>query len=569
MDGGRDPKNFLKLIESPGSVQDIYLFRLEGEEALSTPFRFRLTLRSQGDIPPASAWVGASITFMMGVSDDSPRKVNGQCVHFEHVYQKGAYVQFVLELSASLHTAKLNRDNRIFTSKTAKQVVAQILSEHAISFDDSKVKNVTTVREYCVQYNETDFDFINRLMESEGVFYYFRYDEDAGRYKHKMYLADDPSGFFDGDPLQVTYRKGPLHPGLKDVSTAYAASSGGWLTNDYDFKKPTNLTPVQTATRLDYAAKPTKQYNWPGGSYTPDEVRRLSKLAMEHVETGALRVQGTGAYVAFTPGARFEIDDQRLSPQERRIAIHSVSHAAFDPWGLEEGEPSYQQSFTAVPSDQTYRPPRTTPAAVVRGPQTGVVTDQTDPEGYGRIQVRFHWDHAGVSTCWLRVAQQWAGGRIGSQFVPRIGMEVLVDYLEGDPDRPLVVACIYNGDNKQPYDTPPKLSQAGWRTMSHPSGSIANELIFEDKAGAEEIYTFAGRNLRRVTVKDEIVSIGQNSTHTVTGVRSEDVGGAMTLHVKGALTVTSDTSISLTVGLSTVVIDKKGVTINAPMIKLN
>ena len=569
MDSGRDPKNFLKLIESPGSVENYYLFRLEGEEKLSAPFEFRLTIRSKGDIPAASAWVGSSITFVMGLSDDTPRMVNGQCIRFEHVYQKGGYVEFAVLISASLAGTRLNRDNRIFTAKTAKQVVAQVLSEHNITFDDSKVTGVTTVREYCTQYGETDYDFINRLMESEGVFYYFRYDENAGQYKHKMYMADDSAGFFDGAPLSISYRKGPHHPGLKDVATSYAASSGNWLTNDYDFKKPTNLTPTKTATRLDYAAKPAQHYHWPGGGYTPDDVRRQSKLAMEGLETGALLVQGAGRYVGFTPGARFEIDDARLSPRERRIAVKSVSHQAFDPWGLEEGEPSYDQRFTAVPSDQTYRPPRTTPAATVRGPQTGVVTDQTDPEGFGRIQVRFHWDHAGVSTCWLRVAQQWAGGKIGAQFVPRLGMEVLVDYLEGDPDRPVVVACLYNGDNKQPYDTPAHLSQAGWRTMSYPSGSIVNEFIFEDKAGAEEIYTFAGRNLRRVTVKDESVQIGQNSTLAITGDSSHDVQGAMKLHVKGALAISSDTSITLTVGASTVSITPQEVAITSPMIKLN
>ena len=433
MDAGRDPKNFLKLIESPGSVQDYFLFKLEGEEKLSSPFEFRLTIRSQGDIPQASQWVGASITFIMGVSDDSPRKVNGQCVRFEHAYQKGQYVEFVLDISASLSSTKLNQDNRIFTAKTAKQVVGQILGEHDIAFDNTKVKSVTRVREYCTQYGESDFDFISRLMQEEGVFYYFRYDEDAGRFKHKMILADDPSGFFDGDPQKVTFRASPLHPGLKSVGTSYAASTGGWLTNDYDFKKPTALTPVKTASRLDYSAKSTRQYVWPANGYAPDDVRRASKLAIEHQESGALAVQGQGKYVAFTPGARFEIDDPRLSLRERRIAVRTVSHSAFDPWGLEEGEPHYEQTFSAVPSDQPHRPERSTPAATVRGPQTGVVVDQVDPEGFGRIQVRFHWDHAGVSTCWLRVAQQWAGGKIGAQFVPRPGMEVLVDYLEGDP----------------------------------------------------------------------------------------------------------------------------------------
>ena len=570
MDSSRDPKNFLKLLESPGSVQNYFLFKLEGEEKLSAPFEFRLTLRSQGDIPPASTWVGSSITWVMGLSDDSPRTVNGQCVRFDHVYQRGGYVTFSLLVSAALAGTRLNMDNRIFTDKTAKQVIAQVLQENQITFDDSKVMNVSTVREYCTQYAETDYDFVNRLMESEGIFYYFRYDAEAGPYKHKMYMADDPSGFFDGTPLQVSYRKSPHHPGLKDVATSYAAASGNWLTNDYDFKKPTNLTPARTATRLDYAAKAAQQYTWPAeGGYTPDDVRRASRLAMEGQESGSLLVQGAGRYVGFTPGARFEIDDQRLQPQERRLAIKSVSHSAFDPWGLEEGEPRYDQSFSAVPSDQTYRPAKATPKATVKGPQTGVVTDQTDPEGYGRVQVRFHWDHAGGSTCWLRVAQQWAGARIGAQFIPRVGMEVLVDYLEGDPDRPIVVACIYNGQNKQPYDTPPKLSQAGWRTMSYPSGSVANEFIFDDRAGAEEIYTFAGRNLRRVTVKDESVQIGGESTLAIAGDHGHTVQGKMTLHVQGALALSSDQSITLTVGASTISITGQEVAITSPLIKLN
>ena len=569
MGSGRDPKNFLKLIESPGSVPDLYLFRMSGAESLSTPFEFRLTIRSQGDIPAASDWIGASITFTMGLSDDSPRLINGECVRFEHVYQKSQYVEFTIDISASLATLRLNRDNRIFQQKTAKQVIEQILNQHSVAFDDSKVSNVNIVRDYIAQYSESDFDFISRLMEIEGIFYYFRYDEGAGQYKHKMFLADDPSGFFDGEPLKVGYKKSPTQAGLKDVSTSYAASTGVWLTNDYDFKKPTNLTPTKTQTRLDYGDKSKTHYEWPAGGYTSDDVRRSSKLAMEKTESGSLVVQGTGTYTGFMPGARFEIDDQRLSPKERRIAIQSVSHSAFDPWGLEEGDPSYEQQFSAVPSDQTFRPARATPSAVVRGPQTGVVTDQTDPEGFGRIQVRFHWDHVGASTCWLRVAQQWAGSKIGSQFVPRIGMEVLVDYLEGDPDRPMVVACIYNGANKHPYDTPAHLSQAGWRTMSHPSGGIANEFIFEDKAGSEEIYTFAGRNLRRVTVKDESVTIGQNAVLSITGDSTEAVNGKSSVHVKGPLTLSSDTGISLTVGKSTIVITPQGVTINAPTIRLN
>ena len=534
---GHDPNNFLKLIESPGSTDDYYLFRVDGREMLSTPFEFRLTIRSQGDIPQASTWIGSSITFVMGLSDDVRRHVNGQCVRFEHVYQKGAYVEFVLDLSASLAALRLSRTSRIFTSQAAKQIIRQVLQEQSIVFDDSAVRGANIVREYCVQYNESHFDFISRLMEREGVFYYFKFDEGAGKFKHKLYLADDPSGFFDGNPFSLSFRRDFMLRGLQEVETSYSALSGAWKTNDYNFKTPRSLSPMQTMTKTDYADKSASVYDWPAGAYETDGVRLRSRLAMEETEAAAILVEGSGSYVGFTPGARYEIEDTRLSVRERRIAIRSVVHAVWDPTGLEEGEPSYQQQFSAVPSQQPYRPPSVTAPAVVRGPQTAVVVDQHDGDGYGRVKVRFHWDPAGESTCWLRVAQQWGGDQIGAQFIPRVGMEVLVDFLEGDPDRPLIVGCLYNGDNKQPFATPTNLSQSGWRTITYPQGQVANIFMFEDKSGGEEIYTYAGRNLRRETVKDEQVDIGGESTIHVAKDQDEKIDGEYKLTVGKDFTI--------------------------------
>ncbi len=161
-----------------------------------------------------------------------------------------------------------------------------------------------------------------------------------------------------------------------------------------------------------------------------------------------------------------------------------------------------------MPSHESYRPPSITPPAIVRGPQTAVVTDHVDPEGFGRIQVRFHWDRFGANTFWVRVAQQWAGRSMGSQFVPRTGMEVLIDFLDGEADRPVVVGCLYNGDSPFPFKLSDNLSQSGWRSETYPSGGgVTQEFMFEDKPGGEEIYTYAGRNYRRVVDNDETVDI--------------------------------------------------------------
>lgn len=530
--GGEDRNFFLRILEAPGEVQEYFLFRVDGREMLSAPFEFRLTMRTHVEVPPPSGWIGASITFTMGGSDTVPRKINGQCVRFEHAYQKGGYIEFVIDVAPSLMMTRLRRDYRIFTNVTAKQVINTILTEHGIVFDDTKVKYVTEVREYCVQYEESDFDFINRLMEDEGIFYFFKYDEDAGRYKHKTYLADDPSGYYDGDVFSLSFRRDHLLRGLQSIETSNSATTAKWVTHDYNYKKPRSLIPVATPSRLDWAVKNSFVYHWPGGHDVMEYGKRKSKLAIEETEAAAITLEGAGSYICFTPGARFEIDDQTLKPRERRIAIRSVIHSAWDPYSLEEGEPSYQQQFTAVPSYEPYRPPSITPPAVVRGPQTAVVLDQTDPEGFGRVKVRFHWDRHMSSTCWLRVAQQWGGDRIGAQFIPRPGMEVLVDFLEGDPDRPLVVGCLYNGDNKHPYEVPPNLSQSGWRSQTHINGEVYQEFIFEDKPGAEEIYTYAGRNYRRRVINDEDVAIqgfrdtrvGKNDGLAVGGTRTTYIG---------------------------------------------
>ena len=574
------------MVEAPGSVEDYFLYRMDGREMLSTPFEFRLTVRTRGAVPTAAQWIGASVTFTLGAQqDDNPRKINGQCVRFEHTYQKDAYVEFVLDITASMAGLRLNRDNRIFSKQSVRDVVATVLRENNVDFDDSRVKGASEIHDYVAQHGESDFEFVSRLLEREGVFYYFKYDEGAARYKHKLYLADDESGFFDGADTKLSFRRDSFLMGLSEAETSYSTTSSGWVTHDYSYEKPTSLTPAKTPTRLDYASKTGTIYEWPGGGPTPEGVRRRSKTAMEEAESATLLVEGSSGYVNFTPGARFEIDDPRLNMRERRIAIRSVTHAAWDPSGMEEGEASYHQSFTAVPSQQPYRPPSVTPKAVVRGPQTAVVLDQNDGEGYGRVKVRFHWDRHGTSTCWLRVAQQWGGGTLGAQWIPRPGWEVLVDFLEGDPDRPLVVGSVYNGDNKPPFPTPANLSQSGWRTRTHPDGGVVNVFQFEDKSGSEEIYTHAGRNLRRDTMNDEAVDIrgqstlhvGKDETTTVDGElkltvgKSADTrtGADFKVDAGGMIELSAGRGITLRVGGSTVTITATGVRVSGPLVEIN
>ena len=545
----RDTNKFIRLIEAPGSLVDEFLFKVDGREELSAPFNYRLQIRSQAEVPPAPEWINAPIVFVIGISDNVERKIAGRCTHFNHIYQKGMYTEFAIEISADLETLKTQRNRRLWTDVTAKKVISDVLKEHKIIFDDSKVGEPPK-REYCVQQNETDFDFISRLMEDEGIFYYFRFDEGAGTYKHRMIMADDVSGYQDGKPFDLSFRRDHLLRGVTNVELAHTVSPGQSVVHEYDYKKPGALTPIQVPTRLGSAKKGATIYDWQSGYADPDVGRRRAKLAIEEAESGSMTMNGTGSYLAFEPGNRFQVDDPRLEPKERRIVIRSVDHAVFDPYGLNEGEPSYNQQFTAQPSADVFRPKRTTRKSEAGGPQTAVVIDQNDPEGHGRIKVQYHWDRTGASTCWVRVLQQWAGNKIGAQFVPRPGMEVMIDFLEGDPDRPVLVGCLYNGKNKHPYDVPANLTQAGWRTGG--GGGLAHELLFEDKGGGEEIYMKSGRDYRRIVKQDEKADITRHLTMDALDMK-----------------FTAQTEIKLEVAGNTVVINAAGVTINGKVINLN
>ena len=545
----RFPNRFLHLIEAPGSVDNYKLFRMEGSERISEPFLFDLTIRSQGDIPKAAAWVGSSITFTFGQVDNAGRTVNGRCAEFHHLHEKGSYVEFAIQVQPAFEALKLTHDRRMFNDQSAKQVIETVLGEHQIAFDDGKYGN-SSIRPYIVQHDETDFALVNRLLEDEGVYYYFKYDEGAAPYKHRMILAGDPSGYYDGQPFDLAFRRDHLERGLNSLHMGYASSPAKVVTHDYNYEQPGELTPVTAPSRLDWAEKKGQVFQWAAGYKDPGAGQSRANLRVEGAESGSVVMRGEGTYSAFAPGARFNVDDQRLQPWERRIVVRGVRHAAFDPYADDEGQPFYQQQFEAHPSAQVFRPERSTPRAISPGPQTAVVLDQNDGEGLGRVKVRFHWDHTGHSTCWVRVLQQWAGDQIGAQFVPRPGMEVLVDFIDGRADRPVVIGCLYNGKNKHGFTLPANLTQQGWRSSGE--GGLAHHLLFEDKGGAEAVDLLAGRNFTRTVKQDE----------------TAEITNAQTVTAK-TISMTATDRIVLKVGGSQVLITGEGIWVNGQVVKLN
>ena len=546
----RFANRFLHLDEAPGNVDDYRLFRMEGTERLSEPFAFDLTVRSQGEVPSAQAWIGASVTFSFGGVDNAERRVNGRCSSFRHIYQKDRYTEFLVRVAPSLDALKLTSDRRIFNDKSAKDVIETVLREHKVSFDDAKYGS-SSRKAYIVQHDESDFDLVSRLMEDEGVFYFFKYDEGAAPYKHRMILAGDPSGYYDGEPFDLAFRRDHLERGLNDLRMEYQGAPAKVVTHDYNFRQPGELRPVTSPSRVDWAEKSGQFFRYGAGYQDAAAGQQRADLHAQGTESGAVTLHGEGTYAAFAPGARFNVQDQRLEPIERRVVIHSVNHSAFDPYASDEGEPFYHQSFQAHPSGQTFRPPQATPKPRPGGPQTAVVLDQNDPEGLGRVKVRFHWDHTGHSTCWVRVLQQWAGdGSTGAQWIPRPGAEVLVGFIENRVDLPYLMGCFYNGKQKPVFDLPANLTQSGWRTNG--AGGLAHHLLFEDQGGKEGIDLLSGRDFTRTVGHDEVA----------------DITNAQTVNAK-TIKLAATQRITLVVGGSEVVITGQGVWVNGGRINLN
>ncbi len=423
-----------------------------------------------------------------------------------------------------------------------------------------------------MQYRETDFAFFSRLCEDEGIYYYFTHEEG----KHTLVLSDSTAGYSDSQDASAAF--GTAQQGMEEVITSWDPShsfqSGKWELIDFDFEAPNAPVKGTTATVLDNAAfKKWERFDYPGGFVKAADGATLSRLRMEADEAAYCVVEGESGFRAFAPGQKFTLKDHPVAAEKnRKYVLHTVRHEAqdFSHLGNQAAPPFYANRFSCLPDTVKFRPPPATPRPIVHGPQTAIVTGPSGEEihvdKYGRIKVQFHWDRLGKkddkTTCFVRVAQMMAGKNWGAVFTPRIGMEVVVEFLEGDPDRPLVVGAVYNATNMPPYGLPANKTQSGIKTRSSKQGDAAafNELRFEDKKGSEEVYLHAQKDFKRKVENDDTLEVDHDQKITVTNDRSLtvekghetikiDAGNRTTTIAKGDETLTvSKGSRTVTVG---------------------
>ncbi len=560
----------LVTIRTPLGRDVLLVETLEGTEAVSDLFRFNLVLVSEKRDIALGDLVGQRVSVAIELANGKFRYLNGFVSRFSQGDVDSRVSHYYAEVVPWLWFLTRTSDCRIFQRKTVPDIIQQIFRDLGFSDFKLQLRGSFEPREYCVQYRESDFAFVSRLMEEEGIFYFFEHTAD----KHTLVLADNPGAHLPC-PNQERARYGYMFGGRQDedVITRWHLEQelrpGKYTLTDYYFQTPSNSLRVSSPGVFsangngkfeiyDYPGAYAKRFD--GDDKAPKVLpdgERTARLWMQEEEAFHKVVSGAGSCRAFTPGYRFDLVEHRRTGLNGPYVITQVSHTATNNLGDGEGA-TYDNTFSCIPYAVPLRPARVTPRPIVHGIQTAVVVGlpgtEIDTDKYGRVKVQFHWDREGKrdhnSSCWVRVGTPWAGKQWGLVHIPRIGQEVIVAFLEGDPDRPIIVGSVYNAEQMPPYALPENKTQSGVKTRSSMGGTLDNfnEIRFEDKKGQEQLYIHAEKNLDIEVENDETHQVGRDCIEKVGRHQTIGVGGNRGENVKGDEEVTITGNQKLTVG---------------------
>ena len=496
----------------------LLLKRFSGSEYISEPFFFTLDMDSTDDSNDASTVVGTSATVTLIDGEGNSRFINGLLTR---IAVNGTV--WTAELRPWLWMLHLATDSKIFQNMTVTDIITGVFS--ALGFTDYKLSTTGSYLPlvYCVQYQETAFNFVSRLMEQFGIWYYFTHVSGT----HTMVLADDPSAIAANSNASVPYLALPPDKDwIQDIRVQSAVqvqsvATGKFQSTDYNFTTPSTSLLANAA-----GATGTMQiYDYPGLYQAKGDGSSIASIRIQEFAAPMQLMTGTSPVRSFAAGTQFTLTGHPSSAMNVAWALREVTHNA--------ERNAYSNGFTAFPVSVTYRPPRRADKPRIAGTQTAIVVGTSGQEiytdQYGRIKVQFYWDLLGTndqnSSCWIRVSQTWAGKSWGAFVLPRIGQEVVVSFLEGDPDQPLVTGCVYNGNNPVPYTLPDYQTRTTLKSNSSTGGGGSNELCFEDKAGSEEVYFHAQKDLVEVIENSRSTTINtSDDTLTIAkGNRAETI----------------------------------------------
>ncbi|KVF18557.1 type VI secretion system tip protein VgrG [Burkholderia cepacia] len=557
--------NRLFTIQTPMKGRsDLVLVDFHGTEGLSQNFEFHVRLASQDSNIELKKLIGQPVTITLQLTDalasSEERYFHGYIANFTHLDHDGSFTIYSATLVPWLWMLSRSRDIRIFQEENTEAILSKVFRDYGkIASFEFRLSKATKNRSYCTQYRETDLEFVERLMQEDGLFFFFEHAKDG----HKLVISDNSISAkpISGRSPQLQYTKGEALDNLA-VVTSFQASrqleSNSVGLKTFDYKAPHARRFVSGGTEVNQGEVPSYEvYDYLGehGFADSDRGEALTRFRTQALAAHSKVFIGTSTSRRLTPCQYFELDDHydhsNAKQEDRQFLLTTITHSGTNNYQAGEGAANYQCSFTCIRKKIPYRPAFTIERPSIIGPQTAVVVGPEGEEIYtdnlGRVKVQFHWDRLGKrdqgSSCWVRVGQPWAGRGFGMIQIPRIGDEVVVIFLDGNPDRPLIISSVYNSANLPPWGLPANATQSGILTRSTKTGTVntANAIRFEDKKGSEEVWLHAE--------KDQRLEVEHDESHWVGNDRKKNIDHDETVHVGHDRTETVDNNETITIGV--------------------
>jgi len=539
-------------VTTPLGNDKLLVVGFSGSEGISRPFNFQLDLKADNKNQQDIAFdklLGQKVTVQLAQADNKPRYFSGICSRFSQGERSSVFTAYRMEIVPQFWLLKHVSQSRTFQQLSVPDILKQVLKGLDVT---DELQGTFETRDYCVQYRETDFNFASRLMEEEGIYYFFKHSADG----HKMVLANTPQSHADMPGQSKVIFEAVDSGHLRDEDRIHLweksqeLRAGKYTLWDHCFELPHQhldaQKPVQESVAVgkvthklkvggndkfelfDYPGEYAQRFDGitpSGGDRAPDvqkifqDNQRTVQIRMQEEALSSLVIHGASGCRQWGSGFKFTLD--RHYDGDGQYVVTGVQHSAQQgSYRSDETSFRYQNSFTCIPAALPFRPPRVTPKPFVQGTQTAVVVGPSGQEiftdKYGRVKVQFHWDRQGKndanSSCWIRVGSVWAGKGWGAVHIPRIGQEVIVAFEEGEPDRPIIIGSVYNADMMPPYTLPDNMTQSGIKSRSTLQGTTDNfnELRFEDKKGSEQVYFHAEKDFERVVENNDTLKVGSS-----------------------------------------------------------
>jgi len=515
-------------IQTPLGENVLGLRSILVREHLGRPFVIEAQMSSDDPDIKFDAIVGQPVVIRLDLGDGERRFYHAFVSRFVLTGSSDQFAHYRAELVPWLWVMTRSADCRIFQEMTVPEIVQSVFRDRGAKDFESRVIETYPTLTNCVQYRETDFNFVSRLLEQEGISYFFKHDEE----KASLILVDTMEAY---EPVEghETFRFTPVSGAERQMETVVQWSveqevqPTQYSISDFNYLKPkAEMLKLSQVDKL-HAINDRQVFDYPGEYVEPAVGERLARTRLEEIQTSAEVIRGETTFFGLSAGNTFTLTEHPRKDQNRKYLITSINLF----WDAGEFStqadpvPETHCQFTAIPATQFFRPARVTPKPLIQGPQSAIVVgpagEEIHTDEHGRVKVHFFWNRESKgddkSSAWVRVAQAWAGKKWGAFYLPRIGHEVLVEFMEGDPDRPIILGSVYNADNKPPYDLPANKTKSTLKSLSSKGGDGYNEMRFEDMKGCEEIFIHAQKNLE-VRVK---------------AAHQTSVGGVRDLHVHG------------------------------------